>query len=119
MHLWVPLVTVSHRLVPSLHKEQMQSFSLNGYYAGRMVVLYSSHQELPFLDFNDKISSVIVTGGTWTVYEHTVYHGHSKTIGQLRLLSSITARERQDQLRYQQLKNTCSTKENSVYQDSR
>ena len=50
-------------------------------YRGRMVTLYSSHDDMPFLDFNDKISSIIVIGGYWTVYEHTEYRGHSQRIG--------------------------------------
>ena len=50
-------------------------------YAGRMVALYSSQQDLPFLDYNDHISSVIVTGGSWTLYDHSNYHGSYQTIG--------------------------------------
>ena len=86
----------------------------HGYYAGRMVVLYSSHQELPLLDFNDKISSVIVTGGTWTVYEHTVYHGHSKTIGQGYYPQSPLGKDTISSVINNWRIHACSTKENSV-----
>ena len=50
-------------------------------FRGRMLVLSGSSSSLPFVDFNDKLTSVIVTGGTWRLYEHTNYQGSSVDLG--------------------------------------
>ena len=44
-----------------------------------MLVLYDISQSLPSLEFNDKLSSFIITGGRWTLYEHTNYNSRSVT----------------------------------------
>ena len=44
-------------------------------FQGRMVVLTSSNNHLPSINFNDHVSSIIVTGGSWNVYEHTLFQG--------------------------------------------
>lgn len=45
-----------------------------------MIVLYNSNVDLRQDDFNDQISSVIVTGGMWKVYEHIHFVGRSKQL---------------------------------------
>lgn len=52
----------------------------HGNYRGRMLTLYSSNTHLPSLDFGDHVSSIIITGGTWTVYEHSNYGGRSSRL---------------------------------------
>ena len=54
----------------------------DGNYQGRMTVLYGSHSNLPWIDFNDQISSIIITGGSWRVFDHSDYQGASSTLGQ-------------------------------------
>lgn len=49
-------------------------------FAGRMLVLYSSSNHLQLLDFGDHVSSVIVIGGTWTLYQHDSYQGMSSRL---------------------------------------
>ncbi len=49
------------------------------YFCGAMTVLYNSHTYLPHIDFNDKISSVIVTGGSWSLFDHPSFTGVSVT----------------------------------------
>ena len=46
-----------------------------------MLVLTGSSKSLPSLAFNDKLSSFIITGGRWTLYEHVSYKGRSVTYG--------------------------------------
>lgn len=53
----------------------------NSDFEGRMLVLYRSQSSLPFLNFNDKTSSIIITGGSWTVYNHSDFKGSLKTLG--------------------------------------
>ena len=50
-------------------------------YRGRMLVLYGSNSNLPAIDFNDQLSSFIIIGGHWTLYEHTKYQGKSVSLG--------------------------------------
>ena len=47
----------------------------HGDFDGRMTVLYGSSSHLPSLEFGDAVSSVIVIGGTWRVYERSNYQG--------------------------------------------
>jgi len=47
-------------------------------FSGRMLVLFDSVSSLPSLDFNDHVSSAIVTGGTWNLFEHGDYTGKSQ-----------------------------------------
>ena len=44
-------------------------------FEGRMTVLYESVNRFRALDFNDAVGSVIVSGGTWKLYEHSNYRG--------------------------------------------
>ena len=50
-------------------------------YQGRMLVLYSSDHDVPMRDFGDHVSSVIVIGGTWTLYRDPNFLGVSATLG--------------------------------------
>ena len=50
-------------------------------FSGRMLMLYASSSHLPTLDFSDHISSVIVTGGHWTLFQHTDYQGTHSAFG--------------------------------------
>ena len=50
-------------------------------FTGRMLVLYASDSNLSLVDFNDQLSSFIITGGRWTFCEHTGYRGTSSTYG--------------------------------------
>ncbi len=49
------------------------------YFCGAMTVLYNSHTFLPHIDFDDIISSVIVTGGSWSLFDHPSFTGVSVT----------------------------------------
>jgi hypothetical protein len=46
-----------------------------------MLVLYASNSHLPAIDFNDQLSSFIITGGTWRLYQHSWYGGNGATYG--------------------------------------
>ena len=50
------------------------------HYNGRMLTLYGSHNDLRYLLFNDRVSSIIVIGGTWKIYKHTEYEEPSQTL---------------------------------------
>ena len=45
-------------------------------FEGRMTVLYGSANHFPALDFDDQVGSVIVTRGTWKLYERSNYQGN-------------------------------------------
>ena len=53
----------------------------HGDFDGRMTVLYGSSSHLPSLEFGDAVSSVIVIGGTWRVYERSYYQGTYTQLG--------------------------------------
>ncbi len=54
----------------------------HGNYQGRMLVLHGSSTRLHEMeDFNDQVSSVIITGGSWMLYEHTDFQGRAQTLG--------------------------------------
>ena len=50
-------------------------------FQGRMLVLYETTRYFPNLEFNDQLSSFIITGGRWTLYQHGDYLGTSATYG--------------------------------------
>ena len=52
------------------------------YYFGRMQVLYSSSPDLALTNFNNKVSSFIITGGVWELYSGANYTGSMVTLGQ-------------------------------------
>ena len=70
----------SARALPPAGTEAIVLFQHSNF-QGRMLVLYDSHVNLPAIDFNDHLSSFIVTGGRWSLYQHTWYYGRSATYG--------------------------------------
>lgn len=50
-------------------------------FRGRMALSYSTRSSLPGIDFNDRTSSFIITGGSWTLYSGTAFRGGSVTYG--------------------------------------
>ena len=49
------------------------------HFEGRMVTLYDSERDFPKIDFNDQLSSFIITGGDWTLYQHINFEGTRST----------------------------------------
>ena len=47
-------------------------------FRGEMHVLFGSRSDLSILNFDDATSSIIITGGTWKLYESANYRGNSK-----------------------------------------
>ena len=60
----------------------------DGFFTGRMLVLYDSDSNLVNDAFNDKLSSFIVIGGSWTLFYHIEYRasGGTFTAGNYRVL---------------------------------
>ena len=50
-------------------------------YGGRMVPLNQSLQDFRAIDFNDRVSSAIVQGGTWYLYADTDFSGTTWPVG--------------------------------------
>lgn len=50
------------------------------YFEGQSRVLYGSENHFGDIDFHDRASSAIVTGGCWMLYEHSNYQGHSRRV---------------------------------------
>ena len=50
-------------------------------YTGRMVTLYASNVNFGSIDFNNQVSSAIVTGGVWTIYDSTDLQGTEVELG--------------------------------------
>ena len=69
----------SARALPPLGTEAIALFQKPNY-GGRMVVLYESDPHLPSIDFDDDVSSFIVTGGEWTLYQESGYKGKGFTV---------------------------------------
>ena len=70
----------SARALPATETKAIVLFQHTNY-CGRMLVLYGSNSNLPAIDFNDQLSSFIIIGGHWALYEHTSYQGKSVTLG--------------------------------------
>ena len=49
-------------------------------YTGRMLILIKSLNYLSILVFSNRVSSIIVIGGTWKIYDHPNYQGLSQTL---------------------------------------
>lgn len=60
-------------------------------YRGRMLILYDSEPDMRFYEFDNEVSSVIITGGSWTLYEQSEYTGKSSnlTVGQYPILQYL------------------------------
>ena len=80
----------SARALPPKGTKAIVLFQHNQY-SGRMLVLYASNSNLPAIDFNDQLSSFIITGGRWALYEHTKYQGKSVVLGPGMYTSASTA----------------------------
>ena len=55
---------------------------LHHHYFGEMQVIYSSSPHLAFTNFDDRVSSFIITGGTWELFSGANYTGSMVTHGQ-------------------------------------
>jgi len=52
------------------------------YYRGRMLVLSRSNPDLADDSFDNDVTSIIITGGTWQLHSRFNYQGNSVTLGQ-------------------------------------
>ena len=50
-------------------------------YRGRMIVLSSSNPDLADVSFDDDVTSLVITGGTWQLYSRFNYQGFNVTLG--------------------------------------
>ena len=72
-------------------------------FEGRMTVLYGSANHFPALDFDDQVGSVIVTRGTWKLYERSNYQGNYTQFSTGQYPNLLTARIGNDELSSVQL----------------
>ena len=70
----------SARALPRKGKQAIVLFQHSNY-RGRMLVLEGTTNNLPAIDFNDQLSSFIITGGSWTIFEHINCKGKHATVG--------------------------------------
>lgn len=61
-------ITLARALTSSRHKSNSPLQHSN--YKGHMLVLSGSNSNLPAIDLNNQLSSFIITGGHWTLFEH-------------------------------------------------
>ena len=54
----------------------------DGHYVGQMQVIYSSRPDLALTNFDNIVSSFIITGGAWELYSGANYTGSNITLGQ-------------------------------------
>ena len=52
------------------------------HYFGKMQVLNSSNPNLALINFDDLVSSLVITGGVWELYSEVNYTGSNVTLGQ-------------------------------------
>jgi len=74
-------VLSSVRCLPTYNSDNLVLFQ-HDYYRGLMLVLSSSDTDLTNEGFNDDVTSVIITGGTWELHSATNYQGSSVRLGQ-------------------------------------
>lgn len=70
----------SARALPPEGTEAIALFGKSGF-KRRMVVLYASTGDLSNINFNERVSSFIITGGRWALYKKTNYRDHKGTFG--------------------------------------
>lgn len=70
----------SARALPPAGTEAIVLFHKSGF-RGRMVVLYGSNGDLSSINFNERLSSFIITGGRWTLYRKKNYESNKGTYG--------------------------------------
>ena len=73
---WVNDKLSSARVLPPAGTTAIMLFEHHDF-LGRMLTLYSSESDLRNRNFNDVLGSFIITGGTWTLYQHINYGGSS------------------------------------------
>ena len=61
---------------------QAIAFFEDCHYVGQMQVIYSSNSNLALTNFDNRVSSFIITGGTWEFFSETNYTGSMVTLGQ-------------------------------------
>ena len=71
----------SVRCLPADGTEKMVLFQ-HDFYRGRIAVLSTSTSDLANEGFDDDVTSLIITGGTWQLHSGTNYQGSSVTLGQ-------------------------------------
>ena len=71
----------SLRCLPAYNTENMVLFQYD-HYRGQDLVLSSSTSDLTNDGFNDDVSSLIITGGTWQLYSGANYQGSSVRLEQ-------------------------------------
>ena len=70
----------SARALPPAGTDAILLFE-HGHFEGRMLRLYNSDSDLSAMEFDNHLSSFIITSGRWTLYEHPGFGGHSTTYG--------------------------------------
>ena len=71
----------SVRCLPADGTERLVLFQ-HDYYRGRIAILSTSTSDLANEGFDDDVTSLIITGGTWQLHSGTNYQGSSVTLGQ-------------------------------------
>ena len=54
----------------------------HGHYVGQMQVIHSSSPDLGLTNFDNVVSSLVITGSTWELYSEVNYTGFMVTLGQ-------------------------------------
>jgi len=71
----------SVRCLPAYNTTSLVLFQ-HHYYRGRMLVLSRSNPDLADVSFDNDVTSVIITGGTWQLHSRFNYQGSTITLGQ-------------------------------------
>ena len=71
----------SVRCLPAYNTTSLVLFQ-HHYYRGRMLVLSRSNPDLADVSFDNDVTSVIITGGTWQLHSRFNYQGNTITLGQ-------------------------------------
>ena len=80
-------VLSSVRCLPADDTERLVLFQ-HDHYRGRRAILSTSTSDLANEGFDDVVTSLIITGGTWQLHSGTNYQGSSVTLGQGRYPTS-------------------------------
>jgi len=74
-------VLTSVRCLPADNTTNIVLFQ-HHYYRGRMLVLSRSNPDLADVSFDNDVTSIIITGGTWQLHFRFNYQGNTITLGQ-------------------------------------
>lgn len=68
--------------IPAVMRKESPAIVLyeHRFFKGRSITLTSSVANLRQFDFNDKVSSIKVLRGVWSVHEHSNYKGHRNVL---------------------------------------